>query len=105
MTNFTYTLIALGNLTIDKEGKVVSSRVGMYGYWVSIWGVVNTTAQGCKAGQGLGKGMASNDVCTATGGAHGGRGGMAINYATRPTLVESSDSNNLSDDYQDYLCS
>ena len=72
-----------------------------------MYGTINTTAQGCVAGEGLGKGMASTVNCSATGGSHGGIGGYAINKYTRsnpappfePSVITYDD-----DPFQDKMC-
>ena len=80
--NFTYTVVALGMLNVSASTVITTPKFGAYASSARIEGTVDTSAKGCLGGQGLGKGKSSNRLCTATGGAYGGRGGKAVAEST-----------------------
>ena len=79
--NFTYTVIALKNFNVSSNSQIITSRFGSYAAQISIDGTIDTSGKGCVGGAGLGKGKSSSKVCTATGGAYGGSGGVASSIA------------------------
>lgn len=79
MSNYTVSLLALDDITIDDSALVFSPRVGIYGNDVYLNGVINASGKGCKSDQGIGKGpIANSSTCAGGGGAHAGNGGIAI---------------------------
>lgn len=56
-------------------------RIGMCAPNITLLSsTLNTSAQGCPSGQGLGKGSASN-LCAGSGGSYGGAGGYGASYS------------------------
>ena len=73
----------MDSLIVAATSQIVHNRIGSFANSMIISGTLNTTGMGCQAGDGNSSGKGYNETCTASGGAHGGFGGLGINYATR----------------------
>lgn len=101
MSNYTVSLLALDDITIDDSALVFSPRVGIYGNDVYLNGVINASGKGCQSDQGIGKGpIANSSTCAGGGGAHAGNGGIAI--PLNDSLIQADCNKFFSKHYGDY---
>ena len=73
MSNFTQLII--GKEMILTLGKIVGSRIGLFGDKIILPGVVSASGSGCFSDKGPGKGSAKEHMCSGSGAGYGGKGG------------------------------